>query len=160
MKTAIILLVLLVVLGGGGYVGWQQMGDSSSETAEGSDGEASFFNEEPKFVELDLLTAPFVRGGKFVQYVVLVINLEVSDADGVDEVRAVMPRLRDAFVTELHTMATMRNPEQKMLNMVAIAHDFDLPITAIGRITEGRGVSALDESGDRIDVASSGWRHF
>ncbi len=51
---------------------------------------------------------------------VLVFNHEVRGDDEVDEVRAVMPRLRDAFVTELHTIATMRNPEQKMLNMKRI----------------------------------------
>jgi len=118
MKKAIILVVLLLVLGGG-YVGWQQMSDTAPEAGE-EETSASFFDDDPKFVELDLLTAPFVRGGKFVQYVVLVVILEVNDNDGVDEVRSVMPRLRDAFVTELHTIATMRNPEQKMLNMKRI----------------------------------------
>ncbi len=120
MKTVIILVVLLVVLGGGGYVGWQQMGGSSREAAGEGSGASSYFDDEPKFVELDLLTAPFVRGGKFVQYVVLVINLEVTSDDAVDEVRAVMPRLRDAFVSDLHTLATMRNPEQKMINIKRI----------------------------------------
>ena len=121
MKTAIILVVLLIVLGGGGYFGWQQMGESSSPSAAGESGGSSFFaNDDPRFVELDLLTAPFLRGGKFVKYVVLVIILEVSNDDEVEEVRAVMPRLRDAFVTELHTIATMRNPEQKMLNIKRI----------------------------------------
>ena len=121
MKTAIILVVLLIVLGGGGYFGWQQMGESSSPSGAGESGGSSFFaNDDPRFVELDLLTAPFLRGGKFAKYVVLVINLEVSNDDEVEEVRAVMPRLRDAFVTELHTIATMRNPEQKMLNIKRI----------------------------------------
>ena len=123
MKTAIILVVLLIVLGGGGYYGWQQMGDNPDTADAGPEapgGEGGFYEDGPKFVELDLLTAPFVRGGKFVQYVVLVINLEVASNDAVDDVRAVMPRLRDAFITELHTMATMRNPDQKMLNMPRI----------------------------------------
>lgn len=120
MKTAIILVVLLIVLGGGGYVGWQQMGGSSSESTKEEIDENFSVNDDPRFVELDLLTAPFVRGGKFVQYVVLVINLEASNDDGVEEIRAAMPRLRDAFVTELHTIATMRNPDQKMLNIKRI----------------------------------------
>ena len=120
MKTAIILVVLLIVLGGGGYFGWQQMGESSPDGGEESGGSSFFANDDPRFVELDLLTAPFLRGGKFAKYVILVINLEVSNDDEVEEVRAVMPRLRDAFVTELHTIATMRNPEQKMLNIKRI----------------------------------------
>ena len=118
MKKAIILVVLLLVLGGG-YFGWQQMGETSADVGEESQA-GFFFDDEPRFVELDLLTAPFLRGGKFVQYVVLVVNLEVVNDAAVDEVRAVMPRLRDAFVSELHTLATMRNPEQKMLNIKRI----------------------------------------
>lgn len=121
MKKAIILVVLLLVLGGGGYVGWQQMGGASPEGEAGEGGDSpSIFSEEPKYVELDLLTAPFVRSGKFVQYVVIVVILEVDDDEGVSKVRAVIPRLRDAFVTELHTIATMRNPEQQMLNLTRI----------------------------------------
>lgn len=121
MKKAIILVALLLVLGGGGYFGWQQMGESSPAAEDGNDGEGGFFSDDgPRFVELDLLTAPFLRGGKFVQYVVLVVSLEVSNNADVDEIHAVMPRLRDAFVTELHTIATMRNPEQKLLNMERI----------------------------------------
>ena len=121
IKKTIILVVTLLALGGGGYFGWQQMGEIAPSSDSGQAGEGGyFFDDEPKFVELDLLTAPFLRGGKFVQYVVLVVNLEVASDDAVDEVRAVMPRLRDAFVTELHTMATMRNPDQKMLNMKRI----------------------------------------
>ena len=119
MKKAIILVVLLLVLGGGGYFGWQQMGETSADGGAWSQA-GFFFDDEPRFVGLDLLTAPCVRGGKFVQYVVLVVNLEVVNDAAVDEVRAVMPRLRDAFVSELHTLATMRNPEQKMLNIKRI----------------------------------------
>lgn len=120
MKKAIILVVVLLVLGGGGYFGWLQMNESPPEPADTERASGFFSNSEPKFVELDLLTAPFIKGGKFVQYVVLVVILEVANDDEVDEVRAVIPRLRDAFVTDLHTLATMRNPEQKMLNLKRI----------------------------------------
>ena len=41
-----------------------------------------------------------------------------------------------------------------------IADELDLPITAIGRITAGSGVTAWDEDGDPIDVSSPGWKHF
>ena len=44
--------------------------------------------------------------------------------------------------------------------LAAIAVELDLPITAIGRITEGSGVTALDASGGQIDLPSTGWRHF
>lgn len=124
MKKLIILVVLLAVLGSGGFYGWQQMGETSEELESveaGESGVGDFFSDnKPKYVELDLLTAPFVRGGKFVQYVVLVVNLEVVNKDAIGKVRAFMPRLRDAFITELHTIATMRNPDQKMINLKRI----------------------------------------
>ncbi len=44
--------------------------------------------------------------------------------------------------------------------LAVIAADLDLPITAIGRITEGSGVTARDENGDPIKLSSPGWRHF
>lgn len=118
MRTVIILMVVLLVLGGGGYFGWQQFTAASLEP--GAPGVSGDLEGQPRYVELDPLTAPFVRDGKFAQYVVLVVNLEVSDEDDVVKVREFLPRLRDAFVTELHTLATMRNPEQKVLNLVRV----------------------------------------
>ena len=44
--------------------------------------------------------------------------------------------------------------------LAAIARDQELPITAIGRSVEGGGMTALDETGAPIDLASPGWRHF
>ena len=118
MRTVMILMVVLLVLGGGGYFGGQQIMAGNSAT--GSPSVSGGLDGQPRYVELDPLTAPFVRDGKFAQYVVLVVNLEVSDDDDVLKVRKFLPRLRDGFVTELHTLATMRNPEQKVLNLVRV----------------------------------------
>ena len=118
MRTVMILMVVLLVLGGGGYFGWQQFTAASPEP--GAPGVSGDLEGQPRYVELDPLTAPFVRDGKFAQYVVLVVNLEVSDEDDVVKVREFLPRLRDALVTDLHTLATMRNPEQKVLNLVRV----------------------------------------
>ena len=134
MKKTIILLVLMVPSVAAAISAGSRWTTSSPPPKPGKRKEADFSPMmNPSFVELDLLTAPFVRGGKFVQYVVLVVNLEVASDDGVDKVRAVMPRLRDAFVTELHTMATMRNPDQKMLQHEA--HQ----IAPAGERPEGHG---------------------
>ena len=114
---------VIVLLGlGGGYCGWRQFND---ETPEVGAEEAELAPDIPYgnlegqhlFIELDPLTAPFVRDGRFAHYVVLVVNVEVVNKDDLDKVRGLLPRLRDAFVTELHTMATMRNPDQAMINI-------------------------------------------
>lgn len=41
-----------------------------------------------------------------------------------------------------------------------ISCDLDLPITAIGRILEGDGVTVFNDDGASINMSLSGWRHF
>jgi flagellar FliL protein len=122
MRNIVIAVIIMLVLGGGGYFGWRQFnavqpGLSVEEAELEPDIPYGNLEGQPLFIELDPLTAPFVRDGKFAHYVVLVVNLEVVNKDDLDKVRELLPRLRDAFVTELHTMATMRNPDQAMINI-------------------------------------------
>ncbi len=35
----------------------------------------------------------------------------------------------------------------------------ETPVTCIGEVTEGRGVTLLDASGKRLDIAGAGWEH-
>ncbi len=115
MRNIVIMIIALLVLGGGGYFGWRQFNAEQPEPAP----EIPYGSVEgqPLYIELDPLTAPFVRDGKFAHYVVIIVNLEVASRDDMDKVRGFLPRLRDAFVTELHTLATMRNPDQAMINI-------------------------------------------
>lgn len=122
MRNIVIAVIAVLVLGGGGYFGWRQFNAEQLEFAAGQaellpDIPYGNLDGQPLFIELDPLTAPFVRDGKFAHYVVIVVNLEVVSKDDIDKVRLLLPRLRDAFVTELHTMATMRNPDQAMINI-------------------------------------------
>lgn len=118
MRMIVIAIVALLVLGGGGYFGWQQFSAGLVD-----DGGVDLIppmgsvEGQPVYVELGALTAPFVRDGKFAHYVVLIVNLEVGDQDDIDKVRMFMPRLRDAFVMDLHNLAAVRNPDQGLINM-------------------------------------------
>ena len=120
MRKIVIIITVLLVLGGGGFFGWQQF-IAEQSTTEVSDMAPDIpygsIEGEPLFIELDPLTAPFVRDGKFAHYVVIIVNLEVASRDDFDKVRIFLPRVRDAFVVELHTLATVRNPDQAMINM-------------------------------------------
>ena len=115
MRNIVIAVIAVLVLGGGGYFGWRQFDAEPPEPA--PEIPYGSIEGQPLYIELDPLTAPFVRDGRFAHYVVIIVNLEVASRDDVDKVRGLLPRLRDAFVTELHTMATMRNPDQAMINM-------------------------------------------
>jgi thiamine-monophosphate kinase len=44
--------------------------------------------------------------------------------------------------------------------IAALARSLALPITMIGRITAGNGVQVVDETGRRIELGASGYRHF
>ncbi len=106
--------VVIVLLAAGGYVAWTQFlsGESGEESS------ALFAKStEPGFVEMEPLTAPWVRDGKFAHYVVLVVNLELTSEDDIGVVRKYMPRLRDAFVTELHAIAMMRSRRQRLIKI-------------------------------------------
>lgn len=44
--------------------------------------------------------------------------------------------------------------------VAALARELDLPLTAIGRITEGREVRVIDAEGSEIEIEQLGYRHF
>ena len=125
MKKLVVILVAALVLGGGGYIGWMQyFADGSGEGAGGGSasagGESAPMGDQALFIELDPLTAPFLRDGKFAHYVLLVVSLEVGSKRDIERVREMLPRLRDAFVTELHTLAATRSPDQRPINVARV----------------------------------------
>ncbi len=114
MKIAIGLLVLVLLLGGGGYFGW-------TTYLSGDDAEPILAaDDSPGYIELKPITVPFVRDGKFAHYVVLVVHIEVANETAMSKVKAYMPKLRDAFVSELHALAAVRPASQKLINVARV----------------------------------------
>jgi thiamine-monophosphate kinase len=50
-------------------------------------------------------------------------------------------------------------PAARAAEVADIAAELGIPLTAIGRMVDGEGVSVLDESGAEIMLASGGWQH-
>ncbi|MCR9219585.1 MAG: hypothetical protein NXI21_05100 [Alphaproteobacteria bacterium] len=100
MKKLLIfgLLGLLLLGGGGGAYWWFMLRDAGEEAAEAEPPP----QDPPVFLELDSLTIPVIRSGSIVKYVLLKITLEVEDQGARDEVVDRMPRLKDAFLRDLH----------------------------------------------------------
>lgn len=100
MKKLLIfgLLGLLLLGGGGGAYWWFMMRDAGEEAAEAEPPP----QDPPVFLELDSLTIPVIRSGSIARYVLLKITLEVEDQGARDEVVDRMPRLKDAFLRDLH----------------------------------------------------------
>lgn len=108
-KLLFILLPLLLLLGGGGAGAWffflkaPAEGDKSAAAAPA----ANKHKAETKavFVDVGEIIVPiYNRDGKN-NLMVVRMELEVGDVMPVDEVRYMLPRLRDAFIGTLGTMA-------------------------------------------------------
>lgn len=112
------LLVLVGALGGGGFYTWTRF--FGEKTDSGGTLSLSAAMADSHFIEMDALTVPFIRDGVFAQYVVLVVNLEVASESDIEIVRAQKPRLRDAFVSELHALAAVRPPDQRLINLARV----------------------------------------
>ncbi len=105
-----------VALIAGGFFGWTQYA--------GDDAFAISFEGEEEVdlvtVDLEALTVPFVREGKFAHYVVLVVSLQVNGQDRATLVRGQIPRLRDSFVEGLHALAIRRSANQTVISIPRI----------------------------------------
>jgi thiamine-monophosphate kinase len=51
-------------------------------------------------------------------------------------------------------------PPEARPAMEQLSIDLDVPLTAIGRIVEGRGVTVTDGAGQPLALGQAGWRHF
>ncbi len=114
MKITLVALFVIAALGGG-YFAWTEFFAGQS----GGEGASALFSrdDKPYYVEIERLTAPFIRDGEFVQYVVLDVSLELADEPNATKVRQLAPRLRDAFLAELHRLARIRPAGQRLINL-------------------------------------------
>ncbi len=114
MKITLVALFVIAALGGG-YFAWTEFFADRG----GGEGASSLFSrdDKPYYVEIERLTAPFIRDGEFVQYVVLDVSLELADEPNATKVRQLAPRLRDAFLAELHRLARIRPAGQRLINL-------------------------------------------
>ena len=74
---------------------------------------------------------------------------------------AAMPDLREVILTggdDYELLFTAKAEATATVEKTARA--LKLPITRIGRMTEGSGVRILDEAGRAVPLAAAGWNHF
>lgn len=99
MKLVLILLVVLLLAGGGGgyYYFFILTADPDAVV------------EEPpppppdiRFIEMESLRIPVLRRGAVVNYVILNISLETIGPENEELASALMPRLTNAYITDLN----------------------------------------------------------
>jgi flagellar protein FliL len=108
-KLLFILLPLLLLLGGGGAGAWffflkaPAEGDKAAEAAPAKDEHSA--ESKAVFVDVGEIIVPvYNRDGKN-NLMVVRMELEIGEAMAVDEVRYMLPRLRDAYIGTLSTLA-------------------------------------------------------
>ena len=108
-KLLFILLPLLLLLGGGGAAAWFFFLKAPTEGEQPAD--AAKADEEKKaapeavFVDVGEIIVPvYNRDGKD-KLMVVRMELELGEAMTADEVRYLLPRLRDAYISTLSTLA-------------------------------------------------------
>ena len=116
MRMMIMAVVLLALLGGGGAGAYFYFFNKPAEAAIGDEAKkADEAHKEAKkgekgdhgesatqFVELDPLILTIVDNEGVQQVLSLVIALEVSGPSQADEVKALKPRLKDAYIQDLY----------------------------------------------------------
>lgn len=74
----------------------------------------------PIYVRMDPVTAPVYRKNRVRYYIFLTINLLMSDAEAKAEAYKLMPKLRDAFLRELHGDSILREDGPKGLDLYGL----------------------------------------
>ena len=103
MKRLVILLVLLVLLGGGGFAAWTY----GMPIYEQMQAEKAAQKPEPLYVDLTPLVVPVIENNRVTHHLTLAISVEVAGQSGDARLREAMPRIIDAFTTELHGLMSL-----------------------------------------------------
>lgn len=98
MKKVLILLVLLLLLGGGGGAYYYFFVLTAEEVVEV---EPPPPPPDIRFVDLSSIRIPVMRGGEVVNYVILDVSLETIGPENEEQATTLMPRLRNALLTDL-----------------------------------------------------------
>ncbi|MFM9845352.1 MAG: hypothetical protein ACKVOI_20495 [Dongiaceae bacterium] len=112
MKKLLLIGLPLLLLGGGGAGAWfflfnepaPEAPAAEAETAAAGEG-GHDTSEEAVFVSIGEVIVPVYSRDKEDNFMVVRLDLHLTGEKGPDEVRKMMPRLLDAYVTTLSTMA-------------------------------------------------------
>jgi len=116
MKRLVIILVLLLILAGAGAGGWwfflRPAPDEAAADA-GSQPEASAEGIVSKSaIEFDPIILPILREGRVRRHMTFVLTLEMDRPLSLDKISELKPRLRDAFLSELHGIYAFRRVQE------------------------------------------------
>lgn len=107
MRIVILIVVaVILLLGGGGATWWFLLGPGAEQADELL---AEINKPKPIFVSIDPpLVISLIHEGEVTHHVTMQLNLMLGDDDDLDETTRRMPLLRDALLTEMHSLFALR----------------------------------------------------
>lgn len=107
MRIVILIVVaVILLLGGGGATWWFLMGPGAEQADELI---AEINKPKPIFVPIDPpLVITLIQEGEVTHHVTMQLNLMLGDDNDLGETTRRMPLLRDALLTEMHSLFALR----------------------------------------------------
>jgi len=109
--AAFLLMVMMVIA---------DTGTAVANEHGGGEGEGAVETDGPIYVRMDPMTAPVYRKDRVRYYIFLTVNLLMADAEAKQNAYKLMPKLRDAFLRELHGDSILREDGPKGLDLYAL----------------------------------------
>ena len=102
MKKFVIVFAILLMLSGGsiGIMKTLEVGPFAS--TEGEAAETGVLNDPHRFIEMGPLLIPIFTGDRVSTTIQLQVKLETMDAERESKINKLMPRINDAFLSDLY----------------------------------------------------------
>ncbi len=104
MKRLLIPLVLLALLGGGGFAGWTYGKPLLEKMKEEKEKAAA----APLLVSMEPLVVPVIENNIVTHHLTVSLSLEVAGLSADEKLRNALPRVIDAFNSELYGLLSLR----------------------------------------------------
>lgn len=150
MKKLVILLVVFLVLGGGGAAWWFLMREQPEGDMAGiSEEDATALISMIRVLRLDPIVLPVIREGQVTIHVTAAVVIELTDSLTEAELREVSEPLRDAMLSELYGIYSMRYLQERGYNIPIVRRRLNLAAERV--LGEGTVKSVwLEDIGKRV----------
>ncbi len=130
---------------------WQEVGPFSKDVAvEEADGEKPVIDEPPRFIDMDPLVIPIFQGDRVAATIQIQLKLEALGADNEERIIKLMPRLSDAFVSDLYSFIPRLLKKEERLDVSILKQRIQMAadkITGQGVVKEVLIQSVIDRPG-------------
>ena len=110
MKRIIIIVAVLAILGGGGFYAYTNLlNKDGAEEVAAVEEEKDKKPTELTYVDMEPFVLSVIGKDRAHHVLSMAVALEVSDITQVDTVKALKPRLTDAFLTEMYSIVERRS---------------------------------------------------